>query len=190
MPSPRFPDAHLPFPHPAILPDHHGSNIYRLPAQQLAGIAPSPNASPRVKCLWALHLRPNPPAGGAQHHEHERISVASPDSQAAKRSQNVLCFQSEFSETEPSSPARRCRSRPLFLGDVGFNLLLVGVIVCQRGVHLSEVQMWIFEGNLLGGHSHLVPAHNSPDSQSRPGDLRTPAAYRWIPVNQGPDFHA
>jgi hypothetical protein len=36
-----------------------------------------------------------------------------------------------------------------FLGDIGFNLFAVGVIVRQRGVHLGEGQMRIFEGNFL-----------------------------------------
>jgi hypothetical protein len=70
-------------------------------------------------------------------------------------------------------PIRRCH---IFLGDIGFNLFAVGVIIGQRRVHLSECQMRILEGNFLRCHARLVPAEDSPHRQSGAGDLWSAAA--------------
>ena len=39
--------------------------------------------------------------------------------------------------------------RHIFLGDIRFNLFPVGVIIRQCGVHMSEGQMGILEGNFF-----------------------------------------
>ena len=82
---------------------------------------------------------------------------------------------------------RRCQ---LFLSDVGFNLLSIGVIVRQGGVNLSESQMRIFEGNFFRGHAHLVPAYEAKYRQSGTSYFRPSAAYSGFPFDQRTDFHA
>ena len=72
-----------------------------------------------------------------------------------------------------------------FLGDIAFNLCMVGVIVGQRGMNLGEGQMRILEGNFRWGHAHLGPADDSPDCYSGAGDLRASATDCRVPINQG-----
>jgi hypothetical protein len=71
-------------------------------------------------------------------------------------------------------PMRGCG---LFLGDVGFNLLPVGVIVCQSCVHLSESQMRVFKSNFLRG---TCPSCTSPPLAVRSLPSRQPWAGRHV----------
>ena len=50
--------------------------------------------------------------------------------------------------------------------------------------------MRVFEGNVLRGQAHLVPAYDAAYCQSGPGYLRPSGAYSGFPSNQRTDFHA
>lgn len=88
-----------------------------------------------------------------------------------------------FAVGAPANRASHCAA-------IVFTLLPIGVIIRERGVSLSKIQTWIFEGNLLWGHEHLVPARDSPHSQSSACNLRPSAPDFRSPINQPADFHA
>jgi len=58
------------------------------------------------------------------------------------------------------------------------------MIIRQCGVHLSECQVRIFEGDCLRGHPHLVSADDTAYRQSGAGNLRSSIAYSRIPFNE------
>ena len=80
------------------------------------------------------------------------------------------------------------RRRAFFPGDIGLNLLTVGVIISQGGVHLGQGQVRVFEGHFFGRHTRLIPAHDAPDGDPGSGKPGPPATYSWIPVNERTDF--
>jgi hypothetical protein len=76
----------------------------------------------------------------------------------------------------------------VFRGQIGFDLVGIGVIVRQGSVNLGEAEMPVLRRDLFGSEAHLVPGRDAHYGHARAGDLGTATAYRGIAIDQASDL--